>query len=172
LPWSPTLLCGHSLSSRTIGFIGFGRIAQATLVRLLPYGISKAIYLNSTPGEKIPKEKDYMGILEASEKGEFKAFGKGNSNVQVTPAKSSDELAAESDVVIVCCALTPQTKHMINAEFLGKMKKDAVVVNSARGGIVDSVALARALDEGRIWGAGLDVVEGEPDVAGDHVLVK
>lgn len=65
-----------------------------------------------------------------------------------------------------------KTKHIVNEDFLRKMKKTAVLVNTARGTLVDSDALAKALREKWIWGAGVDVVEGEPNVGLDHPLVK
>jgi len=64
------------------------------------------------------------------------------------------------------------TRHVVNAGFLRKMKKHAVLVNAARGTLVDSDALARALREEWIWGVGLDVVEGEPHIGADHPLVR
>jgi glyoxylate/hydroxypyruvate reductase len=64
------------------------------------------------------------------------------------------------------------TRHVVNADFLRKMKKHAVLVNAARGTLVDSDALAHALREEWIWGAGLDVVEGEPHIGADHPLVR
>jgi glyoxylate/hydroxypyruvate reductase len=64
------------------------------------------------------------------------------------------------------------TRHVVNADFLRKMKKNAVLVNAARGTLVDSDALAQALREEWIWGAGLDVVEGEPHIGADHPLVR
>jgi glyoxylate/hydroxypyruvate reductase len=64
------------------------------------------------------------------------------------------------------------THHIVDAAFLRKMKKHAVLVNTARGTLVDSDALAQALREEWIWGAGLDVVEGEPHVGADHPLVR
>lgn len=66
----------------------------------------------------------------------------------------------------------PSTHHIVNEDLLKKMKKSAVLVNTARGTLVDSEALGKALKQGWIWGAGLDVVEGEPNVGVDHVLVK
>jgi glyoxylate reductase len=78
-----------------------------------------------------------------------------------------DDLRAalsEADVVSLHCPLTPETRHMIGAEALSAMKPTAVLVNTARGAVVDEAALARALHEGRIAGAGLDVYEREPDV--------
>lgn len=64
------------------------------------------------------------------------------------------------------------TRHLVNESFLKKMKKMSVLVNTSRGSVVDSDALAKALREGWIWGAGVDVVEGEPKVPADHPLVK
>lgn len=83
-----------------------------------------------------------------------------------------EELARESDVLIVLAPGGPGTYHVVNEDLLRKMKKTSVLVNASRGTLVDSDALARALQEGWIWGAGLDVVEGEPNVPRDHPLVQ
>ena len=105
-----------------------------------------------------PVREDYNGI-----------FGKGTP---VDAAKDLDQLASDSDIIVVGCALTPDTKHLINAEFFNKMKKIAVIVNIARGPIIDTNALIKALDQGRIFGAGLDVIEGEPNISADHPILK
>ena len=83
-----------------------------------------------------------------------------------------EEVASESDVVFVLAPGGPATYHVVDEAFLKRMKRTAVLVNTARGTLVDSDALKKALDEGWIWGAGLDVVEGEPQVGLDHPLVK
>jgi glyoxylate/hydroxypyruvate reductase len=101
-----------------------------------------------------------------------------------------DELARESDVLVVLAPGGSNTYHIINEDFLRKMKNTAILVNTSRGSLVDSDALAKALQEKWIWGAGLDVVEGkrlsgfslkffmahiftgEPKVGLDHPLVK
>jgi glyoxylate/hydroxypyruvate reductase len=83
-----------------------------------------------------------------------------------------DELARESDVLFVLAPGGPTTRHLVDETFLKKMKKTSILVNTSRGSLVNSDALAKALREGWIWGAGLDVVEGEPQVTADHVLVK
>ncbi|MBQ9691376.1 MAG: C-terminal binding protein, partial [Eggerthellaceae bacterium] len=75
---------------------------------------------------------------------------------------SLDELLAYSDVISLHIALSGETHHLINAEKLALCKHDAVIVNTARGGIIDTQALAIALQEGRLWGAGIDVFEDEP----------
>lgn len=73
-----------------------------------------------------------------------------------------DEFLEQSDVISLHCPLTPKTRHLIDAEALAKMKPDAIVINTARGGIVDEAALAEALKAGRIGGAGFDVLCVEP----------
>lgn len=81
-------------------------------------------------------------------------------------------LAEESDVIFICVPGGKETRGLIGEDFLRRMKTTAVLVNTARGGIVDEDALARAVREKWIWGAGVDVVLGEPNVGGEHVLVK
>ena len=75
-----------------------------------------------------------------------------------------DDLLAEADFVSIHVNLTPETRHLMNAERLRKMKPTAVLVNTSRGPVIDEAALAEALREGVIFGAGLDVFEKEPDV--------
>jgi glyoxylate/hydroxypyruvate reductase len=144
MPWHPLLMTGPQIRGSTIGFLGFGRIAQASLQRLLPFGIKRVIYLTSKPGQ--PAKEDHFNLLN-------------NSGIPITPAQSADELARESDVVIVGCALTPDTKHLVSTSFFAKMKKLAVIVNIARGPVIDTDALVTALNEEQIFGAGLDVIE-------------
>ncbi|PPQ73438.1 hypothetical protein CVT26_015825 [Gymnopilus dilepis] len=161
--WSPFLFCGRQLSAslssptRTAGFIGFGRIAQATLARLIPFGFTHCLY-TSSPRSKPTPERDTQ--LASS------------LRLQSVSRVDLDRLAAESDVVFVLAPGGEETKNLVNEEFLRKMKKTAVLVNTSRGTLVDSDALAKALREGWIWGAGLDVVAGEPKIAADHPLVK
>lgn len=118
MPWSPMLLCGPQITNSTVGFLGFGRIAQATLARLLPFQISNGLYLGSKPGQ--PAKEDFYGLVK-------------EQKIPIKPAQNAQELAEKSDILIVGCALTPETKHLVNADFLGRMKKTAVVVNIARG---------------------------------------
>lgn len=81
-----------------------------------------------------------------------------------------DRLLEESDIISLHVPLNDKTRGMIGAKELGKMKKTAVLINTARGPIVDSKALAEALKEGRLAGAGVDVFEQEPPVPSDHPL--
>lgn len=80
------------------------------------------------------------------------------------------ELFTHSDILVLCAPLTAQNKYFVNAETLALMKPSAIVINTARGGLIDSVALARALNEDRIMAAGIDVMECEPPQADDPLL--
>ncbi|KAG6828097.1 hypothetical protein H0H92_009252 [Tricholoma furcatifolium] len=161
--WAPFGFCGPQLSTttlspkRTIGFLGFGRISQATLTRLIPFGITDCIY-TSNPSSAPSTSRD----------DELARQHKLHSLQRV----DMDRLARESDVLFVLAPGGPSTRHLVNEQFLRKMKRTSVVVNTSRGTLVDSDALATALREKWIWGAGLDVVEGEPNVSADHPLVK
>lgn len=132
LPWAPLQFCGPQITNSTIGFLGFGRIAQATLQRFLPFNPSKALYLGSQPGQKA--KQDYFGLLK-------------EQKIPIEPAADWQQLAKESDILIVGCALNEQSKHAVNAEFFKLMKKRAVVVNIARGYVMPHVF--------RIFGRGL-----------------
>jgi len=157
-------MCGPQLSttpfspSRTVGFLGFGRIAQATLARLVAFGITNYLY-SSNPTSPPNKETE-------------DALKRQHPALREVRRVNLDELARQSDVLFVLAPGGPSTQHIIDEPFLRKMKKNAVLVNPSRGSLVDSDALARALHEGWIWGAGLDVLEGEPKIAMDHPLLK
>ncbi|KII91336.1 hypothetical protein PLICRDRAFT_38082 [Plicaturopsis crispa FD-325 SS-3] len=163
LGWSPFGFCGPQLSTlsrthtRTVGFLGFGRIAQATLARLVPFGITHCLYTGNPASA--PNTALESSLLDAHKQL--------HSVKRVDPA----QLARESDVLFVLAPGGPETYHIVNEEFLRAMKSTAVLVNTARGTLVDSDALAKALKERWIWAAGLDVVEGEPNVPADHPLV-
>ncbi|KAF3044525.1 hypothetical protein E8E11_008527 [Didymella keratinophila] len=156
MPWHPLLMTGPQIRGTTVGFLGFGRISQAVLKRLIAFDIKRAIYISSKPGK--PAREDHYGL-----------FGRATP---VEAAHDLDQLARESDVIIVGCALTPGAKNLVNANFLGKMKSSAVIVNVARGPVIDTNALVKALDQQTIFGAGLDVIEGEPDIPGDHPILR
>lgn len=161
--WAPFGLCGPQLSTtvasptRKIGFLGFGRIAQVTLARLVPFGITHCLY-SSNPSSPPNHIRD--AALAKQHK------------LQAVSKVDIDELARESDVLFVLAPGGGETYHIVNETLLRKMKRTSILVNASRGTLVDSDALAKALREGWIWGAGLDVVEGEPNVTTDHPLVK
>ncbi|ORY32274.1 hypothetical protein BCR39DRAFT_479057 [Naematelia encephala] len=162
IPWAPFVNCGPSIShpSLTISFIGFGRISQATLSRLLAFTSTshppRILYTSSRA------RPDQVSIDQAfSEK-----FGVEIKRVE------REQVAKQGDIVIVLASQNPQTVDFVNKEFLTWMKKTAILVNCARGPLVNSEDLAWALENDEIYGAGLDVVTGEPNVSADHPLVK
>ncbi|CUA69441.1 hypothetical protein RSOLAG22IIIB_08462 [Rhizoctonia solani] len=158
-PWSPWLLTGPQLSNptTTVGFIGFGRISRATLARLIPFRISRVFYTRSSAPQSPTTDSTLLSEYPTLKEAKWVDL---------------DDLARESDFVFVLAPGGESTKHLVGKEFLSNMKREAVLVNPGRGSVVDSNALAEALKEGRIWGAGLDVVDGEPNVPADHELVK
>ncbi|CDO70184.1 hypothetical protein BN946_scf184774.g12 [Trametes cinnabarina] len=161
--WSPFGFCGPQLSAtptsptRTAGFIGFGRIAKATLARLVPFGFTRCLY---TANPSTPPNAAADAQVAAK-------YG-----IKEVHRVNMAELARESDVIFVLAPGGQNTYHIVNENFLKQMKKTAVLVNTSRGTLVDSDALAKALREGWLHGAGVDVVEGEPDVDANHPLVK
>ncbi|KAH8101935.1 hypothetical protein BXZ70DRAFT_1018311 [Cristinia sonorae] len=163
--WSPYGLCGPQISPnspadiRTVGFIGFGRIAQATLARMIGFGYTRCLY--------VARSKDPARAADIEQT--IKAR---HPTLTTVKRVELDELARESDVVYILAPGGSETYHIVDEKFLKQMKKTAVLVNNARGTLVDSDALAKALKEGWLWGAGLDVVEGEPNITADHPLVK
>ena len=120
----------------TVGFLGFGQIGRAVLKRLAPSGFR---FIVADP---------------ALDQAAAEALG-----AESVPAEA---LVARADVVSLHAPATPQTVHFINAERLARMKPGAVIVNTARGALVDAAALAEALAAGTIAGAALDVFETEP----------
>ncbi|KIJ37273.1 hypothetical protein M422DRAFT_76119 [Sphaerobolus stellatus SS14] len=168
-PWSPFSFCGPQLSTlspskpspKIAGFIGYGRIGRATARRLAAFGLAHVIYASSTSAS-----------LASSPTPDSLPPFPPNPTPDTAIEVSLATLAAHSDVLFVLAPHTPQTHHIVNNELLDLMKPTAVVVNAARGSLVDSDALAAALREGKIFGAGLDVVEGEPFIEKDHPLLK
>ena len=142
--WGPTLLLGRDLNKATIGIVGFGRIGKEMAKRAAGFDMRILAY-------------DAYRDEEAA-----KALG-------VTFVEL-DELLRESDFVTLHCALTEETRHLIGARELGLMKPEAVLVNAARGPVVDTDALTRALRDGTIWSAALDVTDPEP-LPADHPLI-
>jgi len=158
-PWSLFAFCGPQISSPgyIVGFVGFGRIAQATLRRLRSFGIDRFLYNDTGRGPS--RESADVDLRQQFNLKELRRVG-------------LDELAAECDLIITLTPGGALTHHLVNESFLRKMKKTAILVNPSRGTVVDSNALALALKESWIWAAGLDVVEGEPNVGLDHPLVQ
>jgi glyoxylate reductase len=137
--WGPQMMLGHDLYGKTLGIVGCGRIGRAVARRGIGFGM-RVVY---TDAERLPE------AVESDLRVEWREL---------------QELLSESDVVSVHVPLTPQTRHMFSADTFGAMKPTAVLVNTARGPIVDEAALAEALRTGEIFAAGLDVYEHEPEV--------
>jgi glyoxylate reductase len=142
--WGPTLLLGRDLYNATIGIVGFGRIGKEMAKRAAGFNMRILAY-------------DAYRDEEAA-----KALG-------VTFVEL-DDLLSESDFVTLHCALTEETVRLIGARELEIMKKEAVLVNAARGPVVDTDALTQALRDGTIWSAALDVTDPEP-LPPDHPLI-
>jgi glyoxylate reductase len=134
---SPAHLFGTSVWGTTLGIVGLGRIGKAMAQRAKGFSM-KVLYTDSI--RLSPSEEKSLGI-------EYRPI---------------DDLLKESDFVSIHTPLTPDTRHLINAEKLKLMKPMAILINTARGAIIDEQALAKALKEHQIAGAGLDVYEKEP----------
>ncbi len=139
--WRPTHMLGTQVTGKTLGLIGFGRIGQA-VARRARFGFEMRVLFFDPypPGEDILRE---LG------------------------AERRDSLEAifqQSDFVSLHCPATPENRHLINTERLKMMKPEGLLINTARGDVVDEAALDQALESGVIAGAGLDVFEREPDV--------
>jgi phosphoglycerate dehydrogenase-like enzyme len=132
------------LAGKSIGLVGFGRIAREVARRAHAFGM-KVLYHD--PKQDADAERE-LGA-------EFKDL---------------DALLAEADVVTLHLPLTPKTEGIIGAEALGKMKGTAILVNTARGALVDEQALVKALEEGRIRGYGTDVFDPEPPSPDSPIL--
>ena len=150
-------------TGRVAGFLGFGRIAKATLKRLVAFGVKRCIYT----GNPSSSSKN-----SSSEEDDKLASQLGLSPGSITRVSLQD-LASRSDILFVLAPGGQSTYHIINASIFSLMKPTSILINASRGTLVDSYALADALREKKIWGAGIDVVEGEPgEVRKDHPLVK
>jgi len=132
-------LLGTELFGKTLGIIGFGRIGKALARRANASGM-RVIYFKRNPRKE---EKDF------------------EDNCYY---RSLDELLTESDIISINVPYTEDTHHLINEEKLLKMKKGAILINTARGPVVDEEALVKALQSGHLKGAGLDVFEKEPKI--------
>jgi len=138
--WEPEMLLGRDLYGSTVGLVGLGAIGQAVARRLVGFGCRILGWTRS--GRDVPG---------------------------VEPAEL-DGLLAAADFVSLHVALTPETRGLLGAERLAAMKPGAILVNAARGGLVDEAALAQALRTGALAAAGLDVFAAEPIDAGSPLL--
>lgn len=135
--WAPELLLGVEVYGKTLGLIGAGRIGQAVAKRAQGFAM-RTLYHNR---KRLPNDVEKKYALEYVD---------------------LNTLLKESDFVSLHCPLTPETKYLIGAKELAMMKPTAVLVNTARGPVVDETALVQALKQRTIYAAGLDVFEDEP----------
>ncbi len=138
--WSPVWMLGHRIYGKRLGVIGMGRIGQAVARRARAFGLQIHYHNRKRVHQSIEEE------LEA------------------TYWESLDQMLARMDIVSVNCPHTPATFHLLSARRLKLLKPEAIVVNTARGEIIDENALARMLDADELGGVGLDVFEHEPAV--------
>lgn len=138
--WTPTFLMGHRIQGKRLGIIGMGRIGRAVARRAKAFNMAVHYHNRS----RLPEQTE--------------------AELEATYWEDLDQMLTRMDFVSVNCPLTEETKHLLNRDRLTKMQPHAVIVNTARGGIVDEEALADLIEVGRIAGAGLDVFEEEPAI--------
>lgn len=135
--WAPTQMLGTHVTGKTVGIVGMGRIGQAVAKRCA-LGFDMQLLYHSRSSKAVPLPAMQVDDLE--------------------------ELMSSADFIVVTVPATPETHHLISREMIGLMKPDAILINIARGDVVDEAALIEALEAGRIGGAGFDVYENEPEV--------
>jgi lactate dehydrogenase-like 2-hydroxyacid dehydrogenase len=142
--WEPMMFLGHEFEGKTLGIVGMGRIGHAVAKRMHGGWGMQVVYTSRTPKSVSDRELNarHVGL---------------------------EELLSSSDVISLNCPLTDQTRNLIGAKELASMKSTAILVNTARGEVIDQMALAKALAGGQLFAAGLDVTTPEP-IAADHPL--
>ena len=138
--WSPTWMLGHRIGGKRLGIIGMGRIGQAVARRAHAFGL-QIHYHNRRP--VAPQIEEELGA---------------------TYWESLDQMLARMDFISVNCPHTPATFHLLSARRLKLIRKDAYIVNTARGEVIDEATLIKLIEDGEIGGAALDVYENEPAV--------
>lgn len=137
--WRPTHMIGRKVAGATLGIVGFGRIGQAMARRAHHgFGMNIVVYNRS------PVDQDTLRAYRA------------------TQADTLPEVASRSDILSLHCPGGAETRHLIDAAVFAAMKPGALLVNTARGDVIDEDALFAALDSGQLGGAGLDVFQNEP----------
>lgn len=136
--WAPTQLLGIHLGGRRLGIVGLGRIGQAVAARARAFGM----IIHYHGRHRLPPDQEQGAVFHAT----------------------LESLLAVSEVLSLHCPLTPTTRHLLDTRRIALLPEGALVVNTARGPVVDDGALIAALRSGRVAAAGLDVYEGEPAV--------
>ena len=143
-PWGPYVWTGNDVYGATLGIIGMGRIGQAMAKRAAGFDM-EILYYSRSPKPEIEKQTGAKFV-------------------------SLDELLRKSDFVSLHTNLTPETKHLLDEKKFALMKPNAIIINTARGAVIDQRALFNALNENKIAGAGLDVSDPEPILENDQLL--
>ena len=138
--WSPTWMLGKRLKGAKLGIIGMGRIGQAVARRAAAFGLETHYHNRKRVGARLEDE------------------------LKATYWDSLDQMLARVDVVSLHCPHTPATYHLLSSRRLRLLQPHAIVINTARGEVIDEAVLARMLAEGALGGAGLDVFENEPAI--------
>src|SRR6187431_1413348 len=138
--WTPTWMLGHRIWGKRLGIIGMGRIGQAVARRARAFGLQVHYHNRKKVAPQIEEELD------------------------ATYWESLDQMLARMDIISINCPHTPATYHLLSARRLRLMRPDAIIVNTARGEVIDENALTRMLEAGELGGVGLDVFEHEPAV--------
>jgi len=136
--WKPTQLLGHALSNQKVGILGLGRIGRAVASRSAVFGLEIHYHDRSPVEEELPYEAIYH--------------------------ESLDDMMRTCKYVIICAPGVPQLIKAVNAERIGLMPEEGIIINVSRGAIIDDDALIAALTHGRLFAAGLDVFDQEPDI--------
>ena len=139
--WAPTWMLGRRITGKRLGIVGMGRIGQAVARRARAFGLQ--IHYHN---------RRRLGLL-AEEK------------LEATYWDSLDQMLARMDIVSINCPHTPATYHLLSARRLKYLRPEALLINTARGEVIDEAALTRMLEAGELAGAGLDVFEQEPSVS-------
>jgi glyoxylate reductase len=138
--WTPTWMLGHRIGGKRLGIIGMGRIGQAVAARARAFGLEINYHNRRHVAPQIEQA------------------------LHANYWESLDQMLARMDIVSVNCPHTPATYHLLSARRLRLMKREAYIVNTARGEIIDENTLARMIEAGDLAGAGLDVFEHEPAI--------
>lgn len=136
--WAPTHPLGYDVTARRLGIIGMGRIGQAVATRARAFDMTIHYHSRS----RLPAEREQGAVFHAS----------------------LDDLLPNCDFLSIHCASTPETRGLVNTAAIARLPDGAILINTARGDIVDDDALIAALKSGKLAAAGLDVFRGEPDI--------
>lgn len=142
--WDKATYAGGEIAGKAVGLIGLGAIGRAFLALLQPFGVTARVYDPYLPDDLLPASAERVRDVGA--------------------------LLAASDIVSLHCPLTAENRGLIDAAAIARMRPGAVIVNTARGELIDEDALVAALRDGRLGGAGLDTFAQEP-IAADHPLL-